>query len=332
MNIGITGGFGFIGANLVNYMTKKYPEYSFCIMDDEKHYAANPSNVKRESNLALYKSVDIRNRQIVDDIFNCERFDAVIHLAAESHVDNSIKNPLAFVETNVMGTVNLLHAAQKYGVKKFYHISTDEVYGHLEKNDPQFTEETPYSPRSPYSASKASADHLVRAWHHTFDLPILISNCSNNYGPFQHDEKLIPTVIRNIIQRKPIPVYGDGTNIRDWLYVEDHCKAIDTIFQNGKIGETYNIGGEWEEQNIAIVEQLCDLVDSKIGTTDSRALISFVEDRKGHDYRYGINIEKIRTQLFWEPSVSFTEGLNKTVDWYIKKYETQSTNTSQVQE
>ena len=281
-------------------------------------------------NVSMYTNIDIRNALSIREIFECQKFDAVIHLAAESHVDNSIENPSAFVETNVLGTVNLLQAALGIGVKKFYHISTDEVYGHLGQEDPAFTEETPYGPRSPYSASKAASDHFVRAWYHTYGLPVVISNCSNNYGPFQHDEKLIPTVIRSIIQGKPIPVYGTGKNVRDWLHVEDHCRAIDKIFHEGEIGETYNIGGEWEMFNIDLVEDICDIMDEKRGTTNSQDLITFVEDRKGHDLRYAIDTSKIRRQLSWEPTVSFIDGLRSTIDWYLEKYEAKATNTSQV--
>lgn len=330
MRIAITGGFGFIGANLVNYLSEKYPDYDFTIIDNEEHYAATKENVQMRLNVSMYTNIDIRNALSIREIFECHKFDAVIHLAAESHVDNSIENPSAFVETNVLGTVNLLQAALGIGVKKFYHISTDEVYGHLGQEDPAFTEETPYGPRSPYSASKAASDHFVRAWYHTYGLPVVISNCSNNYGPFQHDEKLIPTVIRSIIQGKPIPVYGTGKNVRDWLHVEDHCRAIDKIFHEGEIGETYNIGGEWEMFNIDLVEDICDIMDEKRGTTNSQDLITFVEDRKGHDLRYAIDTSKIRRQLSWEPTVSFIDGLRSTIDWYLEKYEAKATNTSQV--
>jgi len=332
MKIAITGGFGFIGANLVNHLSEKYPDYTMVIIDHKDHYAAQPENVVSRLNVQRYMNVDIRNALRIWEIFDCEKFDAVIHLAAESHVDNSIQNPLEFVETNVLGTASLLRAAQNIGVQKFYHISTDEVYGHLSLKDPGFKETTPYAPRSPYSASKASSDHFVRAWHHTYGLPVVISNCSNNYGKFQHQEKLIPTVIRNLVQKTPIPVYGTGENVRDWLYVEDHCRAIDVIFHKGRIGETYNIGGAAEMGNINLVQKICDIYDAQTGGQNSRGLIEFVEDRKGHDFRYSVNFEKLMVELKWMPSVSLNDGLAQTVDWYVQKYEAEKTNTSQVQE
>lgn len=320
MKIAITGGFGFIGSNLVNYMTKKYPDYRFTVIDNEAHYAAHPKNVEHTFNLSMYTNVDINDAHALNDIFNSERFDGVIHLAAESHVDNSIIDPGLFVHTNVSGTNNLLHASNEYGVKKFYHISTDEVYGHLGKEG-KFNEESPYAPRSPYSASKAASDHLVRAYHHTYGLPILISNCSNNYGPHQDTEKLIPTVIKSILSTSPIPVYGKGENVRDWLNVMDHCAAIDKIFHEGKIGETYCIGGDNEMRNIDIVNLICELVEEKRPAySGSKERIEFVKDRKGHDFRYAVDSSKLKRELGWEPKVSFRDGLKETIEWYYIHY------------
>ncbi|MDG1950011.1 MAG: dTDP-glucose 4,6-dehydratase [bacterium] len=330
MNIAITGGYGFIGSNLVNYLTKKYPDYRFTVIDNEEHYAAHPENLESSLNLSVYTNIDINDGQCIDEIFNCGRFDSVIHLAAESHVDNSITDPGTFVHTNVVGTVNLLNAAKAHGVTRFYQISTDEVYGHLGAEG-KFDEKTPYAPRSPYSASKAAADHLVKAYHETYGLPVVISNCSNNYGRHQDQEKLIPTVINAILNNRPIPVYGKGENVRDWLHVDDHCAAIDKILHEGVIGETYCVGGDNELQNIEIVNMICELMDEKRGG-DAKSLISFVEDRKGHDFRYAINCEKLKTKLSWTQNVDFKRGLSETIDWYIKKHETQEANTGQIQE
>ncbi len=319
MKIAITGGFGFIGSNLVNYLVQKYPDYEFTIIDDVSHYAAHPENVMSALNLNQYTNIDINNALVIDEIFNCNNFDGVIHLAAESHVDKSIDDPLRFVKTNVIGTCNLLEASRKHGVKRFYQISTDEVFGHLGAEG-KFTEDTPYAPRSPYSASKASADHLVRAYHATYGLPVVLSNCSNNYGPHQDQEKLIPTVIRSILQGNPIPVYGKGDNVRDWLHVEDHCAAIDNIFHEGEIGETYCVGGDNELQNIEIIEIICEMMEKNI-EGNPKDLISYVEDRKGHDFRYAVDCEKLKTKLSWKQNVYFIEGLRKTIDWYIEKHE-----------
>lgn len=318
MRIAITGGYGFIGSNLVNFLSKKYPDYEFWILDITDHYAACRVNVRHKKNVVFYQDVDITKRSEVERAFK-NNFEAVIHLAAESHVDNSISDPLRFVKTNVLGTTNLLGASLETNVSKFYHVSTDEVYGHLGKTG-QFTEDTPYAPRSPYSASKAASDHMVRSFHQSFGLPILISNCSNNYGKYQHDEKLIPTVIRSIMNQTEIPVYGKGDNIRDWLSVDDHCKAIDLIFHQGKIGQTYNIGGDCEMENIQIVKRICDLIDQKMGSKNSQRLISFVEDRKGHDFRYSVDCSKLKNELNWKQETEFSEGLSDTVDWYITKY------------
>ncbi|MEY4660653.1 MAG: hypothetical protein RLZZ42_605, partial [Bacteroidota bacterium] len=265
---------------------------------------------------------DITDKHYIDDLFSKEQFDAVVHLAAESHVDRSIMDPLSFVRTNILGTAVLLNAAKKcwndFSGKLFYHVSTDEVYGSLGETG-FFTEETAYDPRSPYSASKASSDHLVKAYHHTYQLPVVISNCSNNYGSHQFPEKLLPLMINNILQSKPLPVYGKGDNVRDWLWVEDHAKAIDVVFHTGKLGETYNIGGFNEWKNIDIVHLLCKLMDKKLGREEgeSARLITYVKDRAGHDKRYAIDATKINKELGWEPSLQFEEGLDKTIDWYL---------------
>ncbi|OEK07256.1 dTDP-glucose 4,6-dehydratase [Roseivirga misakiensis] len=320
----VTGGAGFIGNHVVRLFVNNYSEYHIYNLD-KLTYAGNLENLKNieESENYTFIKGDITDASFIDDLFSKYQFEAVIHLAAESHVDRSILDPLAFVNTNVIGTVNLLNSAKKcwdgkYEGKRFYHISTDEVYGSLGE-DGLFTEETPYDPQSPYSASKASSDHFVRAYANTYKMPIVVSNCSNNYGPNQFPEKLLPLCINNIKHNKPLPIYGKGENIRDWLYVVDHARAIDTIFHRGNSGETYNIGGINEWKNIDIVRLLCDIMDKKLQRAEgkSRELITFVKDRAGHDMRYAIDASKIQEELNWEPSLQFEEGLEKTVDWYL---------------
>ncbi|MBO7523202.1 MAG: dTDP-glucose 4,6-dehydratase [Bacteroidales bacterium] len=320
----ITGGAGFIGSHVVRLFVNKYPEYHI-INVDKLTYAGNLENlidIEDRPNYTFEK-VDIVDKEAITSLFDKYPVDGIIHLAAESHVDRSINAPETFVLTNIVGTVNLLNAARSkwnnaFDDKIFYQISTDEVYGSLGKEG-IFVETTPYSPRSPYSASKASADHLVRAYFHTYGLPTLVSNCSNNYGPNQFPEKLIPLVINNIKNNKSIPVYGKGENIRDWLYVEDHAKAIDIIFHQGKPGETYNIGGNNEWKNIDLVKLLCKIMDKKLNRepNTSEKLISFVKDRPGHDLRYAISSKKLQTMTSWRPIPNFEEGLEKTVDWYL---------------
>lgn len=324
-NILITGGAGFIGSHVVRLMVNKYPQYHIVNLD-ALTYAGNLENltdIEYKTNYEFVKG-DITDAKLVSRLFATHRFDGVIHLAAESHVDRSISNPLEFINTNILGTVNLLNAARMewkdvMDGKRFYHISTDEVYGSLGETG-LFTETTPYDPRSPYSASKASSDHLVRAYFHTYGLPVVISNCSNNYGPNQFPEKLLPLAINNILNNKPIPVYGKGENIRDWLYVEDHAAAIDTIFHKGKLGETYNIGGINEWKNIDLIHLLCKVMDKALGRTPgaSEQLITFVKDRAGHDQRYAIDSSKLMHELGWKPSLQFEEGLEKTVSWYLE--------------
>lgn len=324
LKILITGGSGFIGSHVVRRFVRTYPSYTIYNLD-ALTYAGNPDNLADVASEPNYRFIhaDINDATAMDELFRSERFDAVIHLAAESHVDRSISDPVAFVKTNVLGTVNLLNAfravAQSdWDGKLFYHISTDEVYGTLGDTG-LFTEETAYDPNSPYSASKASSDHFVRAYGETYKMPYIITNCSNNYGPNQFPEKLIPLFIQNIIDRKALPVYGDGKNTRDWLYVEDHAAAIDLVFHKGQRGETFNIGGFNEWQNIDLVRLLCRLMDEKLGREpgDSAQLISFVTDRPGHDLRYAIDATKINRELGWEPSVTFEQGLEKTIDWYL---------------
>jgi dTDP-glucose 4,6-dehydratase len=320
----VTGGAGFIGSHVVRRFVNKYPGYRI-VNADKLTYAGNLENltdIEKKSNY-LFEKTDIVNKQAVLDLFTKYHFDRIIHLAAESHVDRSITAPDEFVHTNIVGTVNLLNAALSIWKdnkenKLFYHISTDEVYGSLGK-DGLFTEETAYDPKSPYSASKASSDHMVRAYGHTFGLPVIISNCSNNYGPNQFPEKLIPLAINNIKNNKPIPVYGKGENIRDWLYVEDHASAIDMIFHNGKTGETYNIGGNNEWKNIDLIKLLCKIMDHKLGRPagTSEKLITYVKDRPGHDLRYAIDSSKLQSGLGWAPIPEFAGGLEKTVDWYL---------------
>ena len=316
MNVLITGGLGFIGSNLFNFMAKKYPNYELVILDSGT-YAADESNIENINNAKVLK-FSITERDRVFNLFDTYKFSHVIHLAAESHVDNSIKNPMEFVNTNIIGTINLLDACVKYGIELFYHISTDEVFGHLGPTG-EFNEDTPYDPRSPYSASKASSDHFVRAYHHTYNLPVLISNCSNNYGTHQYPEKLIPVVINKLIRREKIPVYGNGENVRDWLHVSDHAEAIIHILEKGAYGETYCVGGNNCVSNLDLVKKICQKFDQLTGEKKSENLISFVEDRKGHDLRYAIDASKMKTDLEWSPKVSFDVAVKETVQWYIEQ-------------
>lgn len=325
MKILITGGAGFIGSHVVRLFVNNYPDYQIFNLD-KLTYAGNLTNLKdveKHPNYTFIKG-DIVDQEFIQGIFQQHQFDAVIHLAAESHVDRSILTPLEFVQTNVLGTVNLLNIARHhwkndYTNKLFYHVSTDEVYGSL-GNEGFFTETTAYDPHSPYSASKASSDHFVRAYYDTFGLPIVISNCSNNYGSFQFPEKLIPLFIHNIQNSKPLPVYGKGENVRDWLYVVDHARAIDKVFHQGKKGSTYNIGGFNEWKNIDLIQLMCRIMDKKLGQTEGTAakLITFVKDRAGHDLRYAIDASKIEKELDWRPSVTFEEGIEITIDWYLE--------------
>jgi len=325
----ITGGAGFIGSHVVRRLVTSYPNHQIINLD-ALTYAGNLENIKDLEGSPNYHFVkgDIQDEALLHDIFTRYEIDRVVHLAAESHVDRSITDPLAFVRTNVLGTSNLLQVAKNHWIGKkedvlFYHVSTDEVYGSLTLGDGLFTEETPYDPRSPYSASKAASDHMVRAFWHTYHLPIVISNCSNNYGPNHFPEKLIPLFINNIIQERPLPVYGAGANVRDWLYVEDHAEAIDLILHRGTPGETYNIGGHNEWTNLALVELLCDQMDSHLGREmgSSRKLITFVKDRAGHDLRYAIDAGKIQRELGWTPRHTFEQGLDKTIRWYLSNSE-----------
>lgn len=319
----ITGGAGFIGSHVVRLFLNSYPEYDILNLD-ALTYAGNLENLRDVERFPNYRFVkgDITDESFIHDLFQKEELDAVIHLAAESHVDRSIMDPLSFVKTNVIGTAVLLNAAKQNWKDKenklFYHVSTDEVYGSLGETG-FFTEETPYDPRSPYSASKASSDHLVSAYYHTYNLPVVISNCSNNYGSHQFPEKLLPLMINNIVHSKPLPVYGKGDNVRDWLWVEDHARAIDVIFHKGRLGETYNIGGFNEWKNLDIVHLLCKIMDRKLNRAEgeSAKLITFVKDRAGHDKRYAIDATKLNKELGWQPSLQFEEGLEKTIDWYL---------------
>ena len=319
----ITGGAGFIGSHLVRLFVNKYPDYLIVNLD-KLTYAGNLENLRDVEKFPNYRFIkgDITDNAFIHQLFEEQQFDGVIHLAAESHVDRSIMAPAEFIETNIVGTFNLLHAAKTIWKdtegKLFYHVSTDEVYGSLGETG-FFVETTPYDPRSPYSASKASSDHIVRAYYHTYKLPVKISNCSNNYGPYQFPEKLLPLMIHNIKNSKPLPVYGQGLNVRDWLWVEDHAAAIDMIFHKGKIGETYNIGGKNEWKNIDIVHLLCRIMDKKLKRNegDSAKLITYVKDRAGHDLRYAIDPTKLENELGWQPSLTFEEGLGKTVEWYL---------------
>ena len=320
----ITGGAGFIGSHVVRRFVKNYPDYTIINLD-KLTYAGNLANLKDIENEPNYRFIkgDIVDLDFINNLFETEQPDAIIHLAAESHVDRSITNPLEFVMTNVVGTVNLLNAAKnlwkgQYDKKRFYHVSTDEVYGSLGDTD-MFTEHTAYDPHSPYSASKASSDHFVRAYFDTYGLGTVISNCSNNYGSYHFPEKLIPLAINNIKQGKAVPVYGKGENVRDWLWVEDHARAIDVIFHKAKAGTTYNIGGHNEWKNIDLIKLLCTILDKKLGRKEgeSAKLITYVTDRAGHDLRYAIDATKLKNELGWEPSITFEEGLEKTVDWYL---------------
>ena len=324
----ITGGAGFIGSHVVRLFVNKYPNYTIFNLDSLT-YAGNLENLKDIENKENYHFIkaDINDEKVIDDLFQEHRFDCIIHLAAESHVDRSIEDPLAFVKTNIIGTINLLNAFRNlwnndFEGKRFYHVSTDEVYGTLGESG-LFTETTSYSPNSPYSASKASSDHFVRAYGETYNLPYVITNCSNNYGQNQFPEKLIPLFINNIINNKPLPVYGDGNYTRDWLYVEDHARAIDLVFHQGENEETYNIGGFNEWKNIDLVKLLCKQMDEKLGRErgSSEKLITYVKDRPGHDLRYAIDANKINKELGWEPSVTFEQGLSITIDWYLNNQE-----------
>ncbi|HCZ09460.1 MAG TPA: dTDP-glucose 4,6-dehydratase [Flavobacteriaceae bacterium] len=323
----ITGGAGFIGSHLVRLMVNKYPDTQIVNLD-ALTYAGDTAKLSELEGQSHYHFVhgDITDGHLVKSLFSTYEFDGVIHLAAESHVDQSIKKPLNFAQTNVMGTLTLLEAARRtwegdYKGKMFYHVSTDEVYGSLGAEG-KFTEDTPYDPRSPYSASKAASDHFVRAYFHTYGLPVVLSNCSNNYGPDQYPEKLIPLFIQNIVAEKPLPVYGDGQNVRDWLYVTDHVEAIDLIFHKGAVGTTYNIGGNNEIKNIDIVAQLIEISDRYLGRPEgySKKLIQYVTDRLGHDFRYAIDASKIKNALGWTPQTTFEIGIEQTVKWYLKQF------------
>lgn len=327
----ITGGCGFIGANFVRQALEALPETRLVNLD-KLTYAGNLANLAGLEDHPRYRFVrgDICDRDQVEALFAAEDFDAVVHFAAESHVDRSIDGPAEFIQTNILGTFNLLEAARRFWLReparpaeqgrRFLHVSTDEVYGSLGETG-LFTETTPYDPRSPYSASKASSDHLVSAYGHTYGLPVLITNCSNNYGPYQFPEKLIPLIIHNALNGRDLPVYGDGKNVRDWLYVADHCRAILTVLELGRLGETYNVGGNSERQNLEVVQTICDILDRKVeplpGGAPRRSLIRFVTDRPGHDRRYAIDAGKIRGELDWRPTVTFEQGMEETVDWYL---------------
>ena len=328
----ITGGAGFIGANFVTHVVEKYPNTHFVNLD-KLTYAGDLENLNEvnASNYTFAKG-DICDRDFIQDLFNRHHFDGVIHFAAESHVDNSIKNPGAFIDTNITGTFNLIDVARHYWMDapnkykdafkhaRFHHISTDEVYGTLGDTG-LFTEETPYAPNSPYSASKAASDFVVRSYFHTYGMDVVTTNCSNNYGPKQHDEKLIPTIIRKAISGEQIPIYGDGKNIRDWLYVLDHCKGIELVFNTGRSGETYNIGGRNERNNLYIVDTICSILDEvKPADKSYKDQITFVTDRPGHDFRYAIDANKLEDELGWKADENFESGIKKTIDWYLNKY------------
>ena len=319
MNLLVTGGAGFIGTNFVEMVVKKRSIIKKMVIMDSLTYASDYSNLEGiiEDYGVKFTKVDIRDTEYVENTFEKYGITHVIHFAAESHVDNSILGPKTFVETNVLGTLNLLEAARKYEVERFHHISTDEVFGHLGKSG-QFTEDTPYAPRNPYSASKASSDHLVRSYFHTYELPVTISNCSNNYGPYQHDEKFIPTIVNSILKRKKIPLYGEGLNVRDWIHVEDHCAALWTILTKGELGETYNVGAGCEKRNLDVVVSICDHL--KVEPEDC---IEYVCDRLGHDFRYAIDFSKIKKELKWKPKISFDKGIIKTINYYKSKFDTE---------
>ena len=317
----VTGAAGFIGCNFVRLVLEKNSLVQIISLD-KLTYAGDKTNLSNLSDPERHTLVqgDICDRKLVDELLKKHEIDTIVHFAAESHVDRSITGPAAFVETNVIGTFTLLEAARNHSCH-FHHVSTDEVYGHLGPNDPAFSETTPYDPSSPYSASKASSDHFVNAYHRTYGLPITMSNCSNNYGPYQHDEKLIPTVIRSCLKQQPIPVYGDGSNIRDWLFVDDHCEAIYTIITKGEIGQTYNVGGDCERDNLTLVKTICAAVDKLRPIAGKHEdLIAFVEDRLGHDWRYAIDSRKINNMLAWRPKYDFETGLKETIEYYLKRY------------
>ncbi|HXH01786.1 MAG TPA: dTDP-glucose 4,6-dehydratase [Candidatus Competibacteraceae bacterium] len=326
----VTGGAGFIGANFVRYWLASDPELRIVNLD-LLTYAGSLDNLADlpDPSRHVFVQGDIGNRALIDRLLREQRIDTIVHFAAESHVDRSIAGPAAFIQTNVVGTFTLLEAARQYWLNelhadpfdvRFHHISTDEVYGTLGRDDPPFSETTAYAPNSPYSASKAGSDHLVRAYHHTYGLPTTISNCSNNYGPYQHGEKFIPTIIRSCVREQPIPVYGDGSNIRDWLYVEDHCRGIDTVIRHGRLGENYNIGGCNEWANLAIVRHICTLMDRRRpAAAPHERLIRFVTDRPGHDWRYAIDPRRMQEELGWRPAETFESGIEKTLDWYLAR-------------
>jgi dTDP-glucose 4,6-dehydratase len=332
-NILVTGAAGFIGCNYVHYMLEQYNDVNI-ISYDSLTYAAQQKYLPEETEQNIFIEGDICNRELVDRVLRNYDIDTIIHFAAESHVDRSITDPSVFVTTNILGTFTLLEAAKQFWLEEkslskndccFHHISTDEVYGQLTLEDPGFAETTPYNPSSPYSASKASSDHFVNAYFHTYGLPITMSNCSNNYGPYQHDEKLIPTVIRHCVNKTSIPVYGNGSNIRDWLFVKDHCLAIDMIVRNGKRGESYNVGGNCERDNLTLVRKICSIMDDLTPyDQEHEQLISFVTDRPGHDWRYAIDNTKIVNELDFVPQETFDTGILKTIMWYLNKYKVKS--------
>ena len=332
MNILVTGGCGFIGSNFIRFcLENPEMEHSTWVNLDKLTYAGNPENLADKESDKRYHFVhaDIADKETISDLLTKHRIDLIINFAAESHVDRSIDSPEPFLQTNTIGTLRLLEAARHYWKAlpssqqdkfRFLHVSTDEVYGSLQKEDPAFTEETPFAPNSPYAASKASSDHLVRAYCHTFGLPVLTTNCSNNYGPYQFPEKLIPLMILNCLEGKPLPIYGDGQNIRDWLFVKDHCQAIWLVAQKGIVGETYNIGGECERTNLQIVHTVCDILDQKSPNASGKSYkeqIHFVKDRPGHDFRYAVDCQKIKKNLGWTPEETFESGIEKTIDWYL---------------
>ena len=335
MHILITGGLGFIGSNFIEFFLKKYPQYHIVNLDNNT-YAGDLNNLNTVEHYPNYNYIkgDICDKSLIQNLFDVYNFSNIIHFAAESHVDNSINNPDQFINTNVLGTFNLIDVARQYWMiapfefkqgyetNRFHHISTDEVYGTI--GEGLFTEDTPYTPNSPYSASKASSDFIVRSYFHTYGMNIVTTNCSNNYGPKQHNEKLIPTIIRKALNAQEIPIYGDGKNVRDWLYVLDHCKGIDLAFQNGKSGETYNIGGKNERDNLYIANKICSILDElKPQEKSYKDLITFVKDRPGHDFRYAIDATKIETELGWQATENFETGILKTIHWYFNKYSNQ---------